>query len=177
MVVVIAGIIGLALFAAFTYYTVNTVFTSAQDVNDWRQQYNAISDLSVTIIDVSGDAAITEINALPGLTLPDDATNARFGREGVTNPSFWLRFDLPPDLLPGFLAGTCFDEPALSADFTPAFAYDTDPDVRILLEWWEPTPSENNGGQCDLQAGVSLQLLVNQSNADLWRVYLEIVTS
>lgn len=167
---VVVGLLVFAGFVIFSLYAINTVWQSAQDIQAWRDQYNSIARSSERIVNEQGDDAASNINALPGLVLPNGATDVHFARQGTVNVIYWLRFDTAPAGLSDFINDTCFD--TLEDDYTPAFAYDSDPDVRILLDWWQPNAS-GRGGQC-MVGDVTFEMLVADAD-DLATVYLEII--
>jgi hypothetical protein len=174
-----AGLIILAAFGGISYYALSQIYVSVNDINTWREQYNALGDIGETVITQQGAEAVAAVNALPGLRLPADARDVYFAREGTTIPFYWLRFEVPPAALGDFLSVTCFADTPLTPGYTPQFAYDNHPDVRLLLDWWQPDApaDQRSGGLCNPERDVSFELFVDQRLDTAWFIYLEIVVS
>lgn len=98
------------------------------------------------------------------LPLPPGATNLHSLRYGFRERVLFLRFDMPADELPAWLARTPFQE--LSSDVIPD-------GLAVTLErpWWRPSAARNFlAGQ--VQEQTTRSLLVDVGSPDRYTVYL-----
>lgn len=99
-----------------------------------------------------------------GAALPASASDVYTAEGGFQDTIMWVRFDLPPEDLPLFLAalGVTGELDPDSSDPTPHDA-----------EWWEPETAVVRAG-ADYTAGIatSCRLLVDQSRSEPWRIYI-----
>jgi hypothetical protein len=155
-------------------------FTQARDavseLNRELQQFRAAGQSGDVLIEQSGADAIATIQRLPGLTLPESASDVHFARQGRTHSLYWLRFSAPAADVDPFLRSSCFTPP-LEAGNDPGFEYATSADVIANLEWWTPRlERESSGGRCNPSPDVTFRVAVDQTSADARTVYFEIST-
>lgn len=172
----LGGIVGVLACTLFTVYAFSNTLSGVTGIQEWVKNYNQALSSGEVLIELRDDDAVGAIGVLRGLTLPPSASSVRYAREGRVHTAYWIRFELPPADLDAFLDSTCFDAPL--SDTVPTFAYNADETLQANLDWWTPAESTRAvGGECALDGGVTFRLLVDQTAARLWTVYLEIVTT
>lgn len=170
----IAALVLLLAAGAGVAYLLLRAASAISELDTQLDRYESIGQAGDVLMEVQGEAARREAERLR-LNLPSSASDIWFARQDSEGALYWLRFDLPPDALESFLA-PCFASP-LQAGSNPGFEYASNPDVIANLEWWtSDTAASFSGGECSPREGVDYRLLVDQSAADTWTVYLEIVT-
>ena len=100
-------------------------------------------------------------------SIPDDAENVQYNFVTWQGSSFDLRFDYPPDKIPGFLAKTCFSSLDSLQDNYMMFAND----------WWHPDEASTNGriwvgGECAHHGGVFVWIVIDVTNPLEYSIYM-----
>lgn len=170
----VLALVGVALIGGWLWFT--RARDAVTDLNRELQQFRAAGQSAEVLIEQSGSDAIDTIRRLPGLTLPPNAADVHFARQGRTHALYWLRFTVPAADVDAFLRASCFTPP-LEAGNDPGFEYATSADVIANLEWWTPRiERESSGGRCNPTPDVTFRVAVDQTSADARTVYFEIST-
>jgi len=118
-------------------------------------------------IDVDGDSARNRIEQFLGTFLPISASNLHFSASPL-NQSEQTRFDLRSDDVPAFLDSIghlCFEMP-LQENFMP-FGYHENNKT-----WWRPHSATQFMGSQTCGDNPIWQLMVDQSDDDMWIIYM-----
>lgn len=175
MALVMLALAAAAGCAGVAVYVATTTAESVNEVTAWVEQVGSISDLGEPLITLRGVQAQDAAARLPGVVLPDDARDLMFARQGGSNATYWLRFTAPAASMTDAIGSMCFG--ALDAGVRPTFAYDSDPDIVMLLDWWTRDAAESfSGGTCSPQPNVTFRALADTSADANVTVYLEIST-
>jgi hypothetical protein len=158
-------LVGCGLFVA---YVIQRTISGAEEVGAFVEQLDSIPQMGEVLDEARDDEALAAVRRLPGVALPDDADAVHYARQGSPRAYFWIRYttaQFRPEQ-----AAPCFDAPLTTP---PDFAYDTDPQVIALLEWWTPPIERGAGGSC-AAGGVMFNLAVDESGQGEKQVFLEI---
>jgi hypothetical protein len=114
---------------------------------------------------------VGQIEAFTGAFLPADATNVYYEVGGFQDTIIWMRFDAMPDSVQQYLSDLGFD-PLLTVE-----AISIQPNAPETATWWITedllaSPDVKAGSSSDFKANLHFQALVDQSDPELWRLYL-----
>lgn len=167
----------MVVFAVAGWAWLNRTSEAVSSLNTELQQFREAGQGGDVLIEQSGQDAIDAIKRLPGLALPNGATDVHFARQGQTHAIYWLRFHLPAGATDTFLRSTCFPRP-LADGVMPEFEYEHNPDVVANLDWWGPERLTKYGGAtCNPSPDVTFRIVADESNSTSWTSYLEISTN
>lgn len=121
-----------------------------------------------TVIDVDGEAARSQIEQQFNIILPDTASNLYYYYKTYRVFFMQTRFDLPSDDASAFLDSIdhmCFEQP-LTDNLMPFGS----PESK--KPWWQPRSATHFMGAENCGDNPYWQLMVDQSDDDIWIVYI-----
>ncbi len=117
---------------------------------------------------------LEQVESFTGAELPTEATGIYHEVGGFQDTIIWLRFDAAPDAVEAYLTALGFEEP-----LTDGGAGSFLPNAPKTVRWWVDLDAVEAGtgdfigaAYSNLEANRFFQVLVDASDAELWRVYL-----
>ncbi len=107
-----------------------------------------------------------EIESVARITLPPSARNVQAHQEGFQDRIIWVRFEMAPADLPGFVAGTRV-APPLSSTVNPLGQ-----DTVTGLPWWTPGQAQRFEAGEGAFAGASQAIVIDTTDPQTYVVYV-----